>query len=105
MASASPEPYDVAAAKACHALDVFVRDAKSGRASRADSTALDDARNKLSGRWSGRMNWATLSEDLTGFVNGAAGGDTNTAVQYGKQAGKECAKIPATAARVGGFTN
>jgi hypothetical protein len=51
------------------------------------------------------MKWATLSEDLTAFVNDGAAGDVNGAVQYGKQAGQECAKIPTTAARAGGFTN
>jgi hypothetical protein len=103
--SARVDPYDVAAANACHELDVFVRDAKSGQASRADSTALDDARNKLNARWNGRLKWMSLSEDLSGFVNAAAGGDASTAVQFGKQAGEQCIKVPAPAARAGGLTN
>jgi hypothetical protein len=101
--SSRPDSYDVAAARACHALDVFVKDAKQHQLRVSDSQAFAKAQKKLRASARRQSKWAELSTDITSFVTDANNGDYKTAVQDGLAAGRECAKVSRSARIAGGF--
>jgi len=100
-----PDPYDVAAARLCHAFDVFVNDVRRQTPIQNDSTAFEKAENQLKKDGRGPSpRWGTLVIDLDHFLKDGANSDINAVQIDGLAAGSECAKIPYPAKVAGGYT-
>jgi hypothetical protein len=109
-AAASPSAADVAAARACQAFAVYLEDATRGNVPAAagrrlieDAAALLQGSSKDQTAHRALPKWAPLGSDLLASADDVVTHKSAALRTDGAAAGAQCRKVPASAARAGGF--
>ncbi len=101
---------DIAAARACQAFAVYLADARRGAIPRADGAKLvASAGTLLQGSRAARAagdslpKWAALGSELLSAADDVVGHNYKALATDGAAADRSCARVPAAAARAGGY--